>query len=105
VEREPILKPAAYALLLNIAVQLILEQVWGVEITDLVRFLISISIILGAVAYAHTPFLQKLKPLLYALAYLFGVINLGVDLIFHSIKVFLQFLARSLTTANPEETE
>ena len=105
VEREPILKPAAYALILNIALQLILEQIWGVEITDLVRFLISISIILGAVAYAHSPLLQKLTPLLYALAYLFGVINRGVDLILQSVKAFFQTLVGGSTVANPEETE
>src|SRR5262245_41958512 len=37
VEREPILKPAAYVLILNIGIQLIVEQVWQVEISDITR--------------------------------------------------------------------
>ena len=43
IEREPILKPAAYLLVLNIGVQLILEDLAGLEINDWVRFGISIS--------------------------------------------------------------
>jgi tellurite resistance protein TerC len=105
VEREPILKPAAYALIFNIGIQLILEQVWGVEISDPVRFLISISIILGAVAYAHNPLLQRLRPILYGISYLFGTINRVVDLIFLPFKALIQFLVRGLTIPNPEETE
>lgn len=105
VEREPILKPAAYALILNIGIQLILEQVWRVEISDLVRFLISVSIILGALAYAHSAFLQRIKPILYGTSYLFGVLNQGMDMIFMPFKALMQFLVRSLTVPKPEETE
>ena len=52
VQREPILKPAAYVLVLNIGIQLIVEHFWKVQISDLTRFGISISIILGALIYA-----------------------------------------------------
>jgi predicted tellurium resistance membrane protein TerC len=37
VTREPILKQAAYVLVLNIGVELILDQVWHIEISDLAR--------------------------------------------------------------------
>ena len=50
VQREPILKQAAYVLVLSIGIELILEEVWKVEISDIVRFLISMAIILGALA-------------------------------------------------------
>jgi tellurite resistance protein TerC len=103
VEREPILKPAAYALILNIGFQLILEQVWGVEVTDFVRFLISVSIILGAVAYAHSSILQKFRPVLYGLSFIFGTINRVVDMIFLSFRAVVQLLFRSLTVPDPEE--
>src|SRR5678816_3023631 len=55
VTREPILKQAAYVLVLNIGVELILDQIWHVEISDLLRFGISASTILLALAYAHSP--------------------------------------------------
>ncbi|HNE04298.1 MAG TPA: DUF475 domain-containing protein, partial [Anaerolineales bacterium] len=43
VEKEPILKQAAYILVLNIGVELILSQVWKIEIPDLLRFGISVA--------------------------------------------------------------
>src|SRR5574338_1569940 len=61
VECEPILRQAAYVLVLNIGVELILEQVWHVEISDLVRFGISAGTLLLTLAYAHIPLLQKLR--------------------------------------------
>jgi tellurite resistance protein TerC len=103
VEQEPSLKPAAYALILNIGIQLILEQIWAVEITNLARFLMSMSIILGAVAYAHSALLQKLRPLLFGLSFLFGAINRGVDMIFLPFRAVIQFLVRGLHMANPGE--
>lgn len=68
VEREPILKQAAYVLVLNIGVELVLDQIWHIEISDLLRFAISISTILLALAYAHIPFLQKFRFVLAWLA-------------------------------------
>src|SRR5512141_1111624 len=59
--REPILKQAAYVLVLSIGIELILEEVWKVEISDLVRFLISVSIILISIVYAHNHFLQRFR--------------------------------------------
>ena len=79
VEREPILKQAAYILVFNIGVQLILEQVWHVEIPDLARFGISIATILLALAYAHIPFLQKFRFVLIWLTQGIKIINEFVD--------------------------
>jgi len=79
VEREPILKQAAYILVFNIGVQLILEQVWHVEIPDLARFGISIAIIALALAYAHIPFLQKFRFVLIWLTQGIKIINEFVD--------------------------
>jgi tellurite resistance protein TerC len=75
IEREPILKSAAYLLVLNIGIQLILEEFTGVEINDWVRFGISISIILLSLAYAHSRLLQKLHPLVLWVGQGFGSIN------------------------------
>jgi tellurite resistance protein TerC len=86
VEREPILKQAAYILVLNIGVELILDQVWHIEIPDLLRFGISVLTIALALAYAHLPFLQKFRFVLNWLAQGIGIINELVDWLFLPFK-------------------
>jgi tellurite resistance protein TerC len=86
VEREPILKQAAYLLVFNIGVELILDQVWHIEIPDLLRFGISIATILLTLAYAHIPFLQKFRFILVWLAQGVGIINELVDWLFAPFK-------------------
>jgi tellurite resistance protein TerC len=86
VEREPILKQAAYILVFNIGVELILEQVWLVEIPDLLRFGISVATIALALAYAHISFLQKFRFALVWLAQGIGIINKFVDWLFLPFK-------------------
>lgn len=82
VQREPILQQAAYVLVLNIGVELTLQQVWGIEIPDMVRFAISVTTILLALAYAHSAFLQKFRFVLTWLAQGIGIVNEFVDWIF-----------------------
>jgi len=82
VQREPILKPAAYILVLNIGLQLIVEQLWHVEFADGARFGLSVGIIAISLAYAHSPFLQKMKFMLDWFVMGFGILNSLVDWIF-----------------------
>src|SRR4026208_2346058 len=82
VAREPILKQAAYILVFNIGVELILDQVWHVEISDLLRFGISALTILLALAYAHSPFLQRFRFALAWLAQGIGIVNEFINWIF-----------------------
>lgn len=93
VEREPILKQAAYILVLNIGVELILDQVWHIEIPDLMRFGISVATILLALAYAHVPFLQKFRFVLIWLAQGIGIINELVDWLFAPFKGLFSLIA------------
>ena len=93
VEREPILKQAAYVLVLNIGVELILEQVWHVEISDLVRFGISAGTILLALAYAHSKLLQKFRFVLVWLAQGIGIVNEFVDWIIAPIRGLIEVVA------------
>jgi tellurite resistance protein TerC len=86
VEHEPILKQAAYILVFNIGVELILEEVWHVEIPDLARFGISVTTIALALAYAHIPFLQKFRFILVWLVQGIGIINEFVDWLFLPLK-------------------
>ena len=92
VEREPILRQAAYVLVLNIGVELILEQVWHVEISDLLRFTISAGTILLALAYAHLPILQKLRFVLVWLVQGIGIVNELVDWILAPLRGLLGLL-------------
>ena len=102
VTREPILKQAAYVLVLNIGVELILDQVWHIEISDLLRFGISMATILLAVAYAHSPFLQKFRFVLVWLAQGIGIVNELVDWILAPVRGFFRVLAGLF---KPSETE
>lgn len=79
VQRFPVLKPAAYILILNIGIQLILEQVWKIEISDWTRFFISVAIILISLLYTRSVLLQKLQFILDWLSFLMGWINKLVD--------------------------
>ena len=86
VQREPILQQAAYVLVLNIGIELTLQQVWHVEIPDMLRFAISVGTILLALAYAHSPFLQRFRFVLTWLAHGIGIVNEFVDWIFAPIR-------------------
>jgi tellurite resistance protein TerC len=92
VEREPILKQAAYVLIFNIGVELILDQVWHIEISDFLRFGISILTILLALAYAHIKFLQRFRFVLVWLAQGIGIINEFVDWLLAPIGGFIRVL-------------
>ena len=92
VQHEPILMEAAYILVLNIGIQLILEGVWKVEISDLLRFAISIFIILVCLAYAHIPLLQKLGFILKWLSKGMGIFNDFVDWVFSPFKAIFELL-------------
>jgi len=106
VEKEPILKQAAYILVLNIGVELILDQVWHIEIPDLLRFGISIATIALALAYAHTPFLQKFRFVLTWLAQGIGIINELVDWLFAPFKAMFSLIAGLfIHRQNPQPAE
>jgi len=75
VEKAPILKTAAYILVFNIGVELILEDFHILEFSDWARFGISIGTIVLCLAYAYIPFLKIFRPLLLWLSQGLGLIN------------------------------
>jgi len=106
VEKEPILKQAAYILVLNIGVELILSQVWKIEIPDLLRFGISIATIVLALAYSHIPFLQRFRFVLLWLAQGIGIINQFVDWLFMPIKgLFNLFTGLFVRISSPKPVD
>ncbi len=92
VEREPILKTAAYILVLNIAVELLLEDLAGVVITDWLRFGVSIATIALALIYAHMPALHVFKPALVWLSEGFGNFNEVFDWALEPIFGLVRFI-------------
>jgi len=75
VEKEPILKTAAYILVLNIGVELLLEELAHIDIGDWTRFGISIATLALSLAYAHLKFLHFFRPVLIWISRGFGLIN------------------------------
>ena len=100
VEREPILKQAAYILILNIGIQLILEEIWAVNISDLIRFSISIAIIFVSIMYARIPLMKKLDFLLSWFSQGMGIINSFVDWVFAPCRAVFQFAFRISSKSN-----
>jgi tellurite resistance protein TerC len=101
VEREPILKQAAYVLVLNIGVELILDQVWHIEIADFTRFGISVLTILLALAYAHSTFLQKFRFVLVWLAQGIGIINELVDWVLAPLRGIVNAIVAIFKSSEP----
>lgn len=105
VTREPILKQAAYVLVFNIGVELILDQVWHIEFSDLLRFGISVLTILLALAYAHSSLLQKFRFVLVWLAQGIGIVTEFVDWILAPIRgIFHVFAGLFKSSSETEPT-
>ncbi len=75
VEREPILKQAAYILVLNIGIEILLEELAHIEFSDWARFGISLLTLALSLAYAHLPFMRIFRPLLLWLSQGFNLVN------------------------------
>jgi tellurite resistance protein TerC len=78
VQKEPVLVKAAYILVLNIGVELLVEQFGHVKIGDWLRFGISIATILLALAYDHFRFLRFFRPVLIWLSQGLTVVNKAI---------------------------
>ncbi len=62
IKREPILEKAAYIVVFNIGVELLLAEFYHIEFEPWQKFTISVATILLTVGYAHAPFLHFLNP-------------------------------------------
>ena len=69
------MKPAAYLLVMNIGIELLLEELAGIEVGDWTRFGISAGTIALALIYANVPFLKVFRPALFWFAQGFSRIN------------------------------
>jgi tellurite resistance protein TerC len=112
VKSEPILKKAAYILVLIIGVELLVEEIGRVDINEWLRFGLSVSAILLCLVYAHSRLLQRLEPLFVWLAHGFARVNSLVDWMLRPLYAFFRLVGRgvrALTAHAPlttvEETE
>ena len=103
VEKEPILKTAAYILVLNIGIELLLEELAGIEISDWMRFGISLATIALSLAYAHIKFLRFSRPLLVWLSQGLGIVNDTVSWILAPLVGAINLIARLFR--KPQTTE
>lgn len=112
IEREPILKNAAYVLVLNIGIESIAAELYHVELSGFLRFGISVSTIILAIIYAHSPLFQKIKPVLHWVAEGLSNVNVILDWILKPVVLLFKFLfgligklfpTRRVSWGGPEE--
>jgi len=76
VQREPVLEPAAYVIVLNISLGLLLGQLTGVHVSELAQLVLSAGTLTLALMYAHWPAARALAaPLLWGAGRILGAIN------------------------------
>jgi tellurite resistance protein TerC len=79
VDREPILKKAAYLLIMVIGGEIIYSEYADVQINSWLRLGISVAIILLALLYTHSKLFQKMRPIFIWIGQGFANVNELVD--------------------------
>ena len=92
--RFPILKTAAYILILNIGIEIFLEELAGIHFTDWARFGISIGTILFAIAYSQFRVLQYSRPFFIWISQGLTLLNGLVSWAFAPLKGALNLIAQ-----------
>jgi tellurite resistance protein TerC len=96
VEREPVLKTAAYVLVFNVGVELLLDQFGVVHFTDWARLGIAVGTLLLALAYAHLPQLRVFQPLFTWLGEGFANFNEVFDWVLEPVEALARLAWRGL---------
>jgi len=99
IKREPILATAAYLVVFNIGVELLLDEFLGFHFESWQKFAISAATLVLCVVYAHVPFLRRSAPLWHWLARGMGILNALIVWILRPIWLPLRFLARQVASA------
>lgn len=104
--KEPILKKAAYILVLVIGIELLLEDLAHVEIGDWLRFGISMGILVLCVIYARVKFLHVFRPVLVWLSqgirHLNGLMDWALAPLFGIVRLIFLLLRLIFTKRKPE---
>jgi tellurite resistance protein TerC len=106
VEHEPVLYRAAYILVLNIGIELLLEEIWKIEIGDWIRFGVSIGTILLALIYGRLKFLHRpLRPLLIWFSQGFGYLNNVINWLLAPFIGILKLLWKGIRLVLPKHPD
>jgi tellurite resistance protein TerC len=92
IRRHPILEPAAYILVLAIGIELVLEDLYDFHVSHLIKFGISIAILLLCLLYARFEFLHRFDPFLYWLGEGMNYLNSLVNWAFKPLLLLLKLL-------------
>ncbi len=103
VQRAPILKTAAYILVFNIGVELLLEDFHIMEFTDWARFGISIGTIALTLAYGYLPFMKIFRPLLLWLTQGLRLVNGIINWVLEPLRG-IWWLITQIFKRDPEVT-
>jgi hypothetical protein len=76
IQRYPILEAAAYLLVFNIGIELLLEDLWHIKLDDVQKFVVSSGTIILTLAYGRSAALQRIGRHFTWLKYVLGVISL-----------------------------
>src|SRR5574341_1295721 len=76
IQRFPILEAAAYLLVFNIGIELLLEDFWSIHLSDVQKFAVSFGTLVLTLAYGQSPALQRLGRYFMWLKRVLGVISL-----------------------------
>jgi tellurite resistance protein TerC len=106
---EPILERAAYILVLAIGIELVLSDLYHIHFNHLVKFMISVSILVLCVMYARWPILHIFAPMLHWLGEGMGYVNALVGWIVKPLWVLLKLLfspfRRRFTSEEPSVSQ
>lgn len=104
VERQPILKVAAYLLVFNIGVELLLSELAGIHFSDWARFGISLATIILSLVYAQVKFLHVLRPVFVWVGQGFAKLNAVIDWLLIPVILLVKLpfrLGRMLSAPKP----
>ncbi len=101
--KAPILKTAAYILVFNIGVELLLEDFHIVEFSDWARFGISIGTLALCLAYEYFPFLRIFRPVLLWISQGLGLVNGFINWVLAPVRGIL-YLLGLIFKKKPEPT-
>jgi tellurite resistance protein TerC len=104
-QKEPNLKAAAYLLVLNIGGGLLFTEITHIEINEIVRFGITIAIILLALAYGHFKFMRAFRPVLIWFSQGLGLVNAMIDWVLAPVKAILGLLFRRRSPSPARDCE
>lgn len=77
IQRYPVLEAAAYLLVLNIGIELLLEDLWHIKLNDVQKFVVSAGTLVAALAYSRFAVLQRVGRYFRWLRYILGVISMA----------------------------